>query len=168
MVRYYHSEVWSCMTDKPELSLYYNISREHFLYWVRPLGQINSISRGGNAHHRPITCPSPAHHGDETLMGVTTPCICVIGCKWYSMLSQFRTNGFWLGILWQVILYHIYYILYHLLMISFKMASMWWLPVGGFQKAVAEEILARTDFYLASIWYPKFSGCQVVYYVSFA
>ena len=47
-----------------------------------------------------------------------------------------------IGILKQVTLYHIYYPLYHRLIINSKMASMWWLPDGGFQKAVAEQVLA--------------------------
>ena len=47
-----------------------------------------------------------------------------------------------IGILTQVTLYHIYYPLYHQLIINSKMASMWWLPDGGFQKAVAEQVLA--------------------------
>ena len=51
-----------------------------------------------------------------------------------------------IGILKQVTLYHIYYPLYHRLIINSKMASMWWLPDGGFQKAVAEQVLALISF----------------------
>ena len=88
-------------------------------------------TRGGNAHHlplifpssahhRPITCPSPAHHGDGTVMSVTTPCIGVIVLQVVQYVISVSHKRLLIGILWQVILYHIYYILYHLLMISFK------------------------------------------------
>ncbi len=37
---------------------------------------------------------------------------------------------------------YVYYTLYHWLIIIDTMASMWWLPGGGFQKAVPDQVLA--------------------------
>ena len=57
-----------------------------------------------------------------------------------------------IGILLQVILCvpYINYILYYLPNLCNIMASMWWLPGGGFHKAVPDEVLALLGIYMAS------------------